>query len=122
MAMKRLKGSQRILVDAHVLAEIVRRIVEVAQPDQIVLFGSAARDEMNANSDMDLLVIKSGLIHRGHLTDKIYMNLLGVGQAVDLIVVTPEDVERYKDVHCFVMEPALQEGKVIYEREAISAR
>jgi len=40
MAMKRLKGSQRISVDAHVLAEIVRRIVKVAQPDQIILIGT----------------------------------------------------------------------------------
>jgi len=69
---------------------------------------------MGPNSDVDLLVIKSGVAHRGCLIAAIYMNLIGVGQAVDVIVVTPEDIERYRDVFGLVIEPALKEGKVIY--------
>lgn len=45
---------------AEVLEAIIRRIVEVARPDKIILFGSAARGERGPNSDVDLLVIKSG--------------------------------------------------------------
>jgi predicted nucleotidyltransferase len=96
-----------------VLDEIVRRVVEVAQPEKIILFGSAARGEMGPNSDVDLLVVKSG-IHRRRLTQAIYMNLFGVGQAVDVVVVTPEDIERYQDSFALVIEPALREGKVVY--------
>lgn len=95
------------------LDEIIRRVVEVAQPEKIILFGSAARGEMGPNSDVDLLVIKSG-VHRRRLTQAIYVNLFGVGQAVDVVVVTPEDVERYKDSFALVIEPALREGKVVY--------
>jgi predicted nucleotidyltransferase len=40
-----------------VLEGIVRRIVEVAQPEKIILFGSAARGDMGPHSDVDLLVI-----------------------------------------------------------------
>jgi len=97
-----------------VLADIVRRIVEVAHPERIILFGSAARGAMTPNSDIDLLVVTRGPAHRGHLTESIYMNLIGVGQAVDIIVVTPEDVERYRDSHAIVIAPAVREGKVIY--------
>lgn len=100
-------------VKRPVLDEIVRRIVEVAQPEKIILFGSAARGESGPGSDVDLLVIKSG-VHRRRLAQAIYMNLFGVGQAVDVVVVTPEDVERYKDSPALVIEPALREGKVIY--------
>lgn len=96
------------------LNEIIRRIVEVAKPDKIILFGSAVRGEMGTNSDVDLLVVKSGDFHRGQLTEDIYMNLFGVGQAVDIIVVTPEDIERYKDSFAVVIYPALKEGKVVY--------
>ena len=96
------------------LIEIIRRIVEVANPDKIILFGSAARGQMGPNSDLDLLVVKSGDFHRGRLTEEIYMNLFGVGQAVDIIVVTPEDIERYKDSFAVVIYPALKEGKVVY--------
>jgi uncharacterized protein len=46
---------------------------------------------------------------------QIYRNLHGVGAAVDAIVVTPEDVERFKDSHALVIKPALREGKVVYE-------
>jgi hypothetical protein len=69
---------------------------------------------MGPDSDVDLLVIKRGKYHRGRLTDKIYMNMFGVGQAVDVVVVTPEDVERYKDSFALVIYPALREGKVVY--------
>jgi predicted nucleotidyltransferase len=96
------------------LQEIVRRIVEVAKPEKIILFGSAAKGEIGPNSDVDLLVIKKGKYHRGRLTEKIYMNMFGVGQAVDVVVVTPEDVERYKDSFALVIYPALREGKVVY--------
>lgn len=100
--------------DKKKLAEIIRRIVEVVKPDKIIMFGSAAKGTMGPNSDVDLLVIKSGNIHRRRLAQKIYMNLFGVGQAVDVIVVTPEDVERYRDSFALVIYPALREGKVIY--------
>ena len=47
-------------VSQEVLAKIVQRIVEVAQPERIILFGSAAREDMGPHSDIDLLVVKSG--------------------------------------------------------------
>lgn len=96
------------------LQEIIRRVVQVAGPEKIILFGSAARGEMGPRSDVDLLVVKRGEFHQGHLTGAIYMNLIGVGQAVDVIVVTPEEVERYKDSRPLVIAPALREGKVVY--------
>lgn len=100
-------------IEQPALAEIVRRIVQVAQPEKIILFGSAARGESRPDSDIDLLVIKSG-VHRRRLAQAIYMSLLGVGRAVDVVVVTPEDVERYRDSPALVIGPALREGKVIY--------
>ncbi len=102
------------MLDQQTLDDIIQRVVEVAQPEKIILFGSAARGEMNRHSDVDLLIIKEG----GDALDlmgEIYMNLGGVGAAVDAIVVTPQAVERYKDSHALVIKPALREGKVVYE-------
>ena len=103
------------MLTEEILQEITRRIVEVAQPDKIILFGSAARGEMGPHSDADLLVIKRGEFHQGELTGEIYMNLIGVGQAVDVILVNPEEVERYQSSPYLVIAPALQEGRVIYD-------
>ena len=100
--------------DPAVLSDIVRRIVEVAKPERIVLFGSAARGEMGPDSDLDLLVIKSGKFSRNRVTTAIYRHMSGeIG--VDAVVVTPEEVERYRDAHCLVICPAIREGKVVYE-------
>ena len=101
-------------VSQEVLDKIIQRIVEVAQPERIILFGSAAREEMGPHSDVDLLVVKSGEFDQSRLMGDIYMNLHGVGQAVDVILVTPEQVERYRNTHCLIIAPALREGKEIY--------
>ena len=102
------------LLDQTKLDDIINRIVHVAQPEKIILFGSAARGEMGPHSDVDILVVKNG-VHRRDLAGRIYENLIGVGAPVDVIVVTSEDLERYKDSHALVIKPALGEGKVVYE-------
>ena len=103
----------RRTVDQKTLDDIIRRIVEVAQPEKIILFGSAARGEMGPNSDVDLLIIKRGT-DALDLIAQIYRHLHGVGAPVDAIVVTPEDVERFKESHALIIKPALREGKVVY--------
>lgn len=97
-----------------VIEQIVSRIVEAADPDRIILFGSAARGELGPDSDIDLLVIKSGIEQRGRLEEEIHMNLFGVGAPVDVVVLTPDDVERLKDGVGSVVGPALAEGVEVY--------
>lgn len=104
-------------MEPPVLDTIIERIVEVADPERIVLFGSAARGEMGPHSDFDLLVVKSD-VHRRKLAQRIYRNLIGVGQPVDIVVVTPEDLERYADSHALVISPALEEGTEVYSAQA----
>lgn len=55
-------------VDQSVLDEIVRRSVDVAHLNRIILFGSAARDQMGPGSDVDLLVVTSGVPRRSETT------------------------------------------------------
>ena len=101
--------------DPAILADVIKRVVEAAKPEKIVLFGSAARGTMGPDSDLDLLVIKGGKFNRNRLTVEIYRALRGKGAPVDVVVVTPEEVDRYRDTHCLVICPALREGKIVYE-------
>lgn len=100
--------------DPAILEEIIRRVVAVAQPDRIILFGSAARGGMGPDSDIDLLVVKSGVEHRRRLAQEIHMNLFGVPAAVDVVVVAPEDIERFGERVGTIIRPALREGREIY--------
>ena len=102
------------MLDQAVLDDIIRRIVEVAQPQRIILFGSAARGDMNPHSDVDLIVVKDGA-HRRQLAKQIHKSLHGARAPVDVVVVTPADVERYRDAHALVIKAALNEGRVVYE-------
>ena len=98
----------------NILHEIIKRILDVVQPKNIILFGSAVRGEMGANSDIDLLVVVPSGLHRRKTAQKIYRNLIGLGFAVDIIVVTEDDIEQFKDHNGMVIQPALEEGKVLY--------
>lgn len=103
----------RLTLPDGVLEEAVRRIVEVANPERILLFGSGARRVSREDSDLDLLVVKSGA-HRRKLAQEIYVGLIGVGCSVDVVVVTPEDVERFGDSPALVIGDALREGVEVY--------
>ena len=45
-------------VDESLLDEVVRRVLTVARPERIILFGSAATGQMTEDSDLDLLVVE----------------------------------------------------------------
>ncbi|WP_208426980.1 nucleotidyltransferase domain-containing protein [Salinibacter sp.] len=104
-------------MELPVVDTIIERIVEVADPERIILFGSGARGEMGPNSDLDLLVVKSG-VHRRKLAQRIYRNLIGVGHPVDIVVVTPEDLDQYADSHALIISPALKEGTEVYNAQS----
>ena len=101
-------------LDPRILDDIVRRVVEVAKPEKVILFGSAARGEMGPHSDVDLLVVTEAS-DAHELTAKIYGNLFGVGAAVDVVLASPNQVERYRNVHALVIKPALRDGRVVYD-------
>lgn len=101
-------------ISEALLKEIVRRVVDTAQPERVILFGSAAHGKMGPNSDVDLLVVKRGKFDHRRLTGNIYLSLHGIGQAVDVIVVTPEQVEQHRDKPWLVIAPALREGREVY--------
>ena len=97
------------------ITKIANRIKEICSPVKIILFGSAARGEIHENSDLDFLVIVSNGTHRRKTAQMIYKNIIDIGFAADVIVVTEEDVENYKDLDGTIIKPALTEGNLIYD-------
>jgi predicted nucleotidyltransferase len=97
------------------LQEVTRRIVRVAKPSRLLLFGSAASGKMTKNSDLDILVVVRGPVHHRRIAQEIYRSLRGVGVAVDVVVATEEELQSYGQRAGTILKPALQEGRVIYE-------
>jgi predicted nucleotidyltransferase len=97
------------------LQEMTSRIVSVAKPARVLLFGSAVSGKMTKDSDLDVLVIMRGSIHRRQMAQKIYRNLHGLGIAIDIVVATEDDLKKYGQRKGSILRPALQYGHVLYE-------
>ncbi len=93
---------------------VIQRILSVVKPYRIVLFGSAVRGQLTPDSDLDLLVIVPGPVHRRQIEQQIYINLRGLRIPVDVVVATEEDLKNYGDRVGTIYRPALREGKVVY--------
>lgn len=105
------------LTSAPWLQVMTDRIVQQFDPLQIILFGSYARGEATADSDIDLLVVFSALKHKRETTIAIRSILADIPIAKDIVVTTPVEIAEYGDLVGPILRPALREGKVIYERD-----
>lgn len=97
---------------------MVKRIAEDFQPAKIILFGSHARGTATMDSDVDLLVVMPVKGSRRQQAIAIELKLGGIGLSKDVIVVTPEEFERFRDVVGSIVYPAAHEGRVVYEQTA----
>ena len=98
------------------IPEVTRRIIKTSHPDKIILFGSYARDNFNADSDLDLLVIVPGVKHLRRESLRVRRALRGLLAPVDIIIATPEQIRRFGNTPGLIYRSALSEGKVLYER------
>ena len=102
-------------VDEQVLNEIIRRIREVAKPERIILFGSAATGAMTKDSDIDLLIIEPAPENVREESLMVRNALRGLGYPFDIIIMATERFEESKGVIGGIAFPANKYGKVIYE-------
>ena len=101
-------------ISAEVLDEIVKRLIALAAPVKIILFGSNARGEAQSNSDLDLIIVEKEVTEQ-------YDEVLRLGRAlgdlmlpIDLIVVSEAQFNRYGRVPGTVFYRSLQEGRILY--------
>jgi predicted nucleotidyltransferase len=100
------------------IRQAVERIATRFHPYKIILFGSRARGQGGPNSDADLLVVMPVSGSKRQQAVQIDLALEGIPIPIDLIVVTPDEVERFRDVTGTIIREAVREGKVLYERAA----
>ena len=103
------------------LRAIVETIVQVARPEQVILFGSRAKGTARSESDYDFLVVVRGIRNEREVSRRIYRALLDkrVGAAVDVVVVNAGTLEQHKESPFYVYRQALQEGRVFYDRRGV---
>jgi len=106
------------MVTEETLRLATDRLVAGFRPQRVILFGSQARGTADARSDVDLLVIcpfDSKWENRRTLMVAMYRALRGLEMATEVVVLTPEEFERDRQIPGTVARPAWREGRVLYE-------
>ena len=101
-------------MDNECIAMMTERIVRDFDPLQIILFGSHARGDAGEQSDIDLLVVFAELTDKRKTAVDIRVALADVPVAKDILVSTPEELERNRPRIGSVLRYAQREGKVLY--------
>ena len=102
-------------VDETLLDEVVRRVLTVARPERIILFGSAATGQMTEDSDLDLLLVEPEPADTRDRSVRIRRALGDVRYPVDVIVMSSARFEETKNLIGGIAYPARKYGRVLYE-------
>ena len=101
---------------------MTERIVRDFGPLEIILFGSQARGDADDQSDIDLLVVFSELTDKRKTAIDIMRALADLPVAKDILVSTPEELERSRTRIGSVLRYAQQEGEVLWKRWSVVPR
>jgi predicted nucleotidyltransferase len=101
---------------SEVIDEAVRHLVGTFNPLQIILFGSHARGEGTADSDLDFLVVMPEGTDRHKAAIDMHRRLSNLNLPKDIVVTTPREISSRGNLIGTALRPALREGKLLYER------
>ncbi|MDI7250688.1 MAG: nucleotidyltransferase domain-containing protein [Bacillota bacterium] len=110
------RTTARNALDNELIKEIVRRIVAVADPEKVILFGSYARGEQDEYSDVDIMVIKDSSLPRYRRAGPIRLALADLPVDKDIIVFTPQEEKEWATASTSLVATVLREGRVVYEK------
>ncbi|MCY3830301.1 MAG: nucleotidyltransferase domain-containing protein [Rhodospirillaceae bacterium] len=107
-------------VDEALLQRMTAAIVDEADPERVILFGSRARGDAGPDSDVDLIVIEAepfgpGRDRRAEAV-RLWRALSGFRVPKDILVYSRDEVDYWRDSLNHVLARALREGTVLYER------
>jgi predicted nucleotidyltransferase len=98
------------------IEKIMKQIVEKFNPVKIILFGSLARGNYHAESDIDLLVVQDSVDDRIAVTSKYYKEI-DYDIPTDFVITKPEDYSIGNSDNTNMFARTIQnEGVVLYER------
>ena len=107
-------------IDDVLLRQMTAAIVKVADPERVILFGSHARGDAEADSDIDLVILEAEPFgpdrDRGAEETRLWRALAKFHVPKDILVYSLDEAERWRGSLNHVLARALREGRVLYER------
>ena len=99
------------------LRPAIQRVVDELNPEKIIFFGSYAYGRPTPHSDVDLLVVLKTTASLKERSWKVSRLLLPRPFPVDILVKTPEEIEKALKSGDFFLREILTRGKVLYARD-----
>ena len=96
------------------LAEWADRIVREFKPRQIILFGSHAYGDPKEDSDVDLLVVMPHVKSSIQTASEIRLALPSE-RAIDVLVRTPDQIQKRLNMNDYFIRDVLARGRVLYD-------
>lgn len=103
------------MVAADTIQDVVNSIVRAYNPEQVILFGSYAWGEPSADSDVDLCIIKKSKKNRREREFELRKKLYPPPAAIDLLILTPDEVQQRVNMGDFFMRNIVTKGKKLYD-------
>jgi predicted nucleotidyltransferase len=100
--------------DNQTINDFKNRLVEIYQPEKVILFGSYASGKVHADSDVDILVILS-FEGKNPVKSAEILNRIDPRFPIDLIVRTPEQVRERQKNNDFFIKEIIEKGVILYE-------
>lgn len=101
---------------SETLPAAVARIAQALDPEQVILFGSYALDTATPHSDVDLLVVMETDAPGRDRSWAVSRLLIPRPFPVDILVRTPQEIDRALAKGDFFIQEILARGLVLYER------
>ncbi|MDI6750677.1 MAG: nucleotidyltransferase domain-containing protein [Rhodocyclaceae bacterium] len=107
------------MLDENTLRKAAERLAKAAsQPAVVILFGSYARGDADAASDLDLLVVEETLTDKASEYLRLRQALGSLPSGVDILLMSRNEFERRRQVKGTVPYHASNEGRVLYDAAA----
>jgi predicted nucleotidyltransferase len=103
------------LVAGRSSSRLTQLLVDAANPARIILYGSHARGEASADSDIDIMVVETDVRDRVKEMVRLDRVVRSIGIPVDLLVVSKEKFDYWRDTPGNVYFEAAAEGRTLYE-------
>ncbi len=101
-------------ISPEIMDDIVERLVALASPVKIILFGSRTQDNARPDSDLDLLIVKKEVTEQYDEALRLDRALRDFMLPLDLLVVSETQLNRYGRVPGTVYYRSLKEGRILY--------
>jgi predicted nucleotidyltransferase len=98
------------------IEKVIAFAVQIAEPDEIILFGSMAQGTHDVYSDLDILIVNDEQFQKKQITARVEQFAQQLALSADVLIYSKSDLKKAIDQpHSFVAG-ICQSGKIVYQK------